>query len=260
MKILKRVIDFCIKSSLLVAFAIFCLVEITVLSNHLRSNQMYSLGIFFGSIFAYNALKYCRFILEKRTISKILLVIIIVSIAAAFAFLYFFFKFINSLKMQLVFALVLVMIYPFIRKFAFLKLFWIALVISYCTAVIPLFFKSKSLLFIVSHFFERFFLVVALLIPFEISDYKIDCFSQQTVPQKFGISFGKKFGYFCLSIHIVLTLFNSTLAIYFVLDLVISILIGLFIYFSHENQNLYFANFWVESMPIVWYFIILQLI
>ena len=242
------------------AFAVFCLVEITLLSNHVKSDHKYSLGVFFGTIFAYNMLKYGSFLVKKRVISKTLLLIIIVSIAAAIVFLYFFFQFINLLKIQLIFAGIFVLFYPFIRRFGVLKLFWIALVISYCTAVIPLFFQSKSLLFIVPHFFERLFLVLALLIPFEISDYKIDSGMHRTVPQKFGILVAKKFGYFCLLTHVIIVLNNSTPSMNIIMDLLISVLIGFFIYFSHENRNLYFANFWVESIPIVWYFIILQLI
>jgi hypothetical protein len=99
---------------------------------------------------------------------------------------------------------------------------------------------------------KLFFLICALLIPFEIYDSQHDVVTLQTVPQKFGIKKTKYLGYLFLISFCILSL----LLRYEFLDIIIAIVIGLFIRFSSTKNTKYYTSFWVESIPILWWLIL----
>ena len=264
MKILIFLLDFFIKSSILVGVSLYCLTQITIISTQIHTDKNYSLTIFFGTIAAYNFLKYKVVVLQNKPFSRLLIYIIITSVIAFFAFLYFYYHCAKSAQIQLFFSGLLVCFYPFIRQFGLIKLFWISFVISCCTVVIPLFSVYQLHTFTLIQFFQRFFLILALLIPFEISDSKTDSFSLQTLPQKFGVYFSKRFGYVCLLLHCIIILIFYQFSFIVFIDFIMCATISILILYSSQKNNYYYASFWVESIPIVWYFsiylIILKLI
>ena len=100
---------------------------------------------------------------------------------------------------------------------------------------------------------KLFFLICALLIPFEIYDSQHDLQTLQTIPQKFGVKKAKNLGYLFLVIFCVLGL----LLRYAFLDIVIAIIGGFFIRFSSTKNSKYYTSFWVESIPIFWWLLVL---
>jgi uncharacterized membrane protein YczE len=92
-----------------------------------------------------------------------------------------------------------------------------------------------------------------LLIPFEIYDSKHDAITLQTIPQKFGVKKTKYLGYLFLICFCILSLQLQ----YEILDIVIAIVIGLFIRFSSTKNTKYYTSFWVESIPILWWILVL---
>jgi hypothetical protein len=49
-----------------------------------------------------------------------------------------------------------------------------------------------------------------------------------------------------------LTLLNSNLQfLELALNFTITVITGVFLFFSHENRSKYYTDFWVESTPIV---------
>jgi uncharacterized membrane protein YczE len=100
---------------------------------------------------------------------------------------------------------------------------------------------------------KLFFLICALLIPFEIYDSKHDAITLQTIPQKFGVKKTKYLGYLFLICFCILSLQLQ----YEILDIVIAIVIGLFIRFSSTKNTKYYTSFWVESIPILWWILVL---
>jgi hypothetical protein len=58
---------------------------------------------------------------------------------------------------------------------------------------------------------------------------------------------------------ILIDLFKSIFTkTHFVSLLITCLLIGFILIITKRNQNKYFASFWVEGIPIVWYLILLE--
>ena len=70
MRILRKVFDFYIKSSIHVAFAVYCLLEITVCSNRLNPINNFSICVFLGTVLGYNFLKYFEIFYSRNFRSK----------------------------------------------------------------------------------------------------------------------------------------------------------------------------------------------
>jgi hypothetical protein len=105
-----------------------------------------------------------------------------------------------------------------------------------------------------------------LILIFEIIDLNKDDPHLQTVPQQIGVKRTKILGYVILLIFIALEIFNNNINFTFnfqflslIFDIVIAIVIVLFLAFANEKRSKYYTSFWVESVPILWWFMILIL-
>ena len=100
--------------------------------------------------------------------------------------------------------------------------------------------------------------IFVLILIFEIIDLAQDDPHLQTVPQQIGLKQTKILGYVLLVIFCVLAFFarniNSEFS-FFPLQLmfVIAIVTALFLAFANENRSKYYTSFWVESVPILWW-------
>ncbi len=238
MRILKQFIDFYINTSLHVAVAVFSLVQICRTSLNIPSNSEIDFFIFFGTIFGYNFLKYFevfrnRFYTLKKNYS-----IVFVSLIAVFGMFFYFLKLEKVIQIEFFKIGFVIVSYPFLRKFGFLKMLLVASCIAYITAYIPqINFKLNFI-----YLFQRFLIVFCLLIPLEICDLESDSQTIKTLPKIIGIQNLKVLGYLLLIISCFLKL-----------NFVIVIVIALFIFFSDKNKSKYYTSFWVESLPIFWW-------
>jgi hypothetical protein len=249
MSFLKRLLDFYIKSSVHVGVAVFSLVYVTAFSDYLSKNIAYSSCVFFGTILGYNFLKYFYLFYEGNFHTKKYYGILIVSILATVGFLFFFLCLKRSIQIHLLISGIAVLVYPLLRKYGWLKLFLVSIVVTYVTVYIPL--QNVNLLpidFYVS-LLQRFFILTSLLIPFEIMDSKTDLETMNTLPQLLGINSSKIFGIILLIPFMVLEFLKSDPS-YVVL--LISIITAMFIKFTSLKRNQYYTSFWVESIPILW--------
>ncbi|WP_304196798.1 hypothetical protein [Flavobacterium alvei] len=96
---------------------------------------------------------------------------------------------------------------------------------------------------------QRFFLLISLLIPFEIMDSKTDDSSLNTLPQLFGVDSVKLFG-ILLVIPFIILEFQKLHPSYLVLP--VGIITVILINFTELHRNKYYTSFWVESVPILW--------
>lgn len=249
MRVLKLFFDFYIKASLHVGCAVFCFVLLTDIGASLKPNLQYVYCVFLGTIAGYNFLKYYAIITIKKHLTAKYLGIVFLSLLSLLGFFYFFCQIGNNLKIQLLLAFVFVIIYPLIRINGGLKFFWVSFVLAYITVLIPMFTSHCSIFWIICEFTKRILVISALLIPFEILDSKKDPISMNTVPQRFGISGAKLFGYFFIFLFLF---FQST-----PIDCIIAVITLVFIYFSSSKRNQYYTLFWVESVPIFWLLLVL---
>lgn len=205
--------------------------------------------IFFGTILGYNFLKYFRVFYSRDFHRNRYNSILIISILAAIGFFFFFLGLNRSIQIHLLISGIAVLIYPLLRKFGWLKLFLVSIVVTYVTVYIP--FQSINGLPLDFYIclIQRFLIVISLLIPFEILDSKTDAESMNTLPQLFGINRAKIFGILLLFPFMVLEFLKPNPS-YSVIP--ITIITGLFIQFTTLNRNQYYTSFWVESLPVFW--------
>jgi hypothetical protein len=249
MKILKAVFDFYIKSSVHVAFAVYCLLEITVCSNRLNPIDNFSICVFFGTVLGYNFLKYSKIFFYGNFRFRVYFAILGISVLAGIGFLISFYLLDSSIQRLILFTGALVLIYPFLRKYGWLKLFLVSFTVTFVTVYIP--FQRGDYLaneFCIS-LIQRFLLLVSLLIPFEILDSKTDEKSLNTLPQLLGINSTKLFGILLVIPFIVLE-FLKLYPSYLVL--LIGVVTVTFINFTELHRSKYYTSFWVESVPILW--------
>jgi hypothetical protein len=154
---LRKILDFYIHSSIHVGVAVFCLVQLSV-----PQWTSYSVLVFFGTVIGYNFLKYFEWFLANKRLRFNIIGIVSVSILATIAFLLLFLEQGAAIQFDLLVALVLVVLYPFIRKLGWLKPFFVSIVVSYVTVSIPL----KDNADVAWFFAQRFLLLSSLMIPF----------------------------------------------------------------------------------------------
>lgn len=256
MKVFKKIFDFYIEGSIHVAFAVYCLLEITVFSNHLKSIEYFPFCVFFGTILGYNFLKYFEVFRKGFFRSNRYYAILILSFLAGIGFLYSFFYLRNSVQKLILISGFFVLIYPFLRKYGWLKLFLVSLVVTFITVYIPFQTMKWSPYELYINLIQRFLLLISLLIPFEIMDSKTDDKALNTLPQLFGIESTKLFG-ILLVIPFIILEFLKLHPSYLVLP--IGIITVIFIDFTEWKRNKYFTSFWVESVPILWWLMLLLL-
>ena len=260
MQILRKLLDFYIQSSIHVGLALFSLVYVTAFENDLCRHITYPCCVMFGTILGYNFLKYFEVFRQGKFYRFKYFAIIFVCIFSVYGFWFFFRMMFDIIKIQLLLSGILVLIYPLLRKYGILKMFFVSFVVAYLTAFAyivasPMYHGIAALDFI-----KRFVLISALMIPFEIYDSQHDDKTMNTLPQKHGVETAKKVGYIMLLLFVVLDVvnFNHNVKIqYLFIDILIAIIIAIAIYFSSIKRSQYYTSFWVESIPILWWVLLI---
>jgi hypothetical protein len=251
---LKNILDFYLKTSIHIGFAVLSLVHITKIYLQLQLDNSINYFIFFGTVLGYNFLKYMEVFYLKKFTVKHNLDIILVSFLAFLGTVFSFFQMQNEIQFAFLKIGILVFLYPFLRNYGFLKMFLVAFCVSIITVNIPcLYLKSLHINFYII-LIQRFLIIISLLIPFEILDSKTDKNHLKTIPLSFGINLTKLFGIVLISLFLALDFIYFQLQ-KFVIDLTIALLTALFIVFSNINRNKYYTSFWVESVPIFWFLV-----
>ena len=242
---LRKILNFYIQSSIHVGIAVFCLVQLSV-----SQWSSYSFLVLFGTVVGYNLLKYSEWFLSNKRLRIHLFGIVGVTLIAAGGFLMLFFQQDIVVQLDLIVALGLVVLYPFIRKLGWLKPFFVSCVVSYITVVIPL----KSSTDVAWFFAQRFLLLSSLMIPFEILDSTSDAVAMKTLPHLFGIARTKQIGYVLVGLFCIASFYTLSIhypCFIYALSSVVAI------YFSSEKRSWYYTSFWVESLPIAWWLILI---
>lgn len=249
MKFAKQLFDFYIHSSFHVAFAVMSLVHVTLISSNLLHHFVYPSCVFFGTVLGYNFLKYYIIFYKGEFHSAKYYGILIVSLLAAIGMISLFFMLSRTTQISILFSGFFVAIYPFLRRYGWLKLFVVSFVVTFITVYIPFIFYKPIVMDYYLILIQRFLIVISLLIPFEILDSPTDCKTMNTLPQRFGIQKAKLFGILLVVPFIVLEFLkvNPSLVV-----IPIGVITVLAIHFTSLKRNDYYTSFWVESIPIVW--------
>lgn len=268
MNIFKKIFEFYINSSIHVSLSTYAFLRITELFFDFPYQKNLDYFIFFGTITGYNFVKYAgvaRF--HHRSLTKDLRIIQIFSFFCFLAFCYY--AYLLPLKILLASSpfTILTFLYaiPFLsgfektlREINYLKIIVVAFVWAGFTVLIPYYhftnsFSYEAFLLMI----QRFLIVIVLMLPFEIRDLKYDAISLQTIPKKIGIVKTKRIGIFFLILCLLISYaLNSPIEVYNSFMIFIFLLI-IFLMRSTVNQSKYYSSFWVESLPIIWWIILL---
>lgn len=266
MSVLLRVFRFYINSSIHVAIAVFAFTASTleILNLPLAKNLLFF--VFFGTITGYNFVKYAGIAqLHHRSLTSTLRIIQVFSLFCFACCLYFAFQLpwsvlLACLPLGLLTVFYAVPLFPSkenLRTTPTLKIFVIAAVWAGTTIYLPkVNYGLNWNLEIIGLLLQRFFFVLALIIPFEIRDLVFDDKELATLPQLIGIKRTKMLGYFLLIMALGVSFLGNLGENWFVLSIFV-LLTALSIFFSGRKQNEYYASFWVEGIPICYWLILL---
>lgn len=140
------------------------------------------------------------------------------------------------------------------RNFPMIKIFSIAIAWAGISVFFPLYeanYQFSSAVYL--EFFQRILFLLAITIPFDIRDMNADSKSLKTLPQTLGIGNSKALGTLLLFGFLMMEIFKENFTYFgFLIVLIISIISGLFLWFSSPKKSRYYTSFWVESIPVIW--------
>ncbi|UUC46924.1 hypothetical protein [Flavobacterium cerinum] len=270
MQLLKKLLDFYINGSIHVAVAVFALVQMTFHFFHIPFDGPMSLFAFCGTIVGYNFVKYDALARAKKLkMSRQLKAIVVLSAIALGGTLYSFLLLQRQTQVLALAFLGLTLLYTLpvfpklgnARNWAGVKIY----IVAFCWAGITMFLPvlNAGLDFspdVFLKFFQRFLLVIILILIFEIIDLKQDNVALQTVPQRLGVQRTKWLNLFLLIPFYLLEFFKSDFQIIQLwINLILIIVIALFTLFSSPKRSDYYTSFWVESIPVFWWLLVLLL-
>lgn len=260
---LQRIFDFYLNSSIHVALAAIALTVISFWNFDLKPDSSLLIFIFFGTITGYNFVKYAGIAkLHHVSLTKNLRLIQLFSLLCFLGFIFSgFFVSLKVLAISAIMALITVLYaLPFIegelslRDLSGMKVFVIVFVWSTVTVILPLadheiIFQREVLLL----FFQRYFILLALVLPFEIRDLRYDMARLGTIPQKLGVKRTRILGMVWVGFFVLIEFLKFRNSIENVISVVLiaSITVTILRY-STIRQQKYFASFFVEAVPLIW--------
>lgn len=269
MKIVKRVFNFYLDASIHVALAVFALVMVTVEILNISVDMHFSWFLFFGTIVCYNFIKYGveaeKYILVANQYHKNIQFFSFAALVPIFYHAYFLnietWLGIGSLMLLVgLYALPVIPNTRNLRSLGVLKIFIVALVWSGVTVIVPLL-SVKGFIFSSDVYIEaaqRFVLVFILLVPFEIRDLAYDHENLKTLPQRYGVVNTKLFGAFAVILFFFLTFLKNNISQTELIGKgLLFLILGILMFITKRNQSKYFSSFWVESIPILWWILVL---
>ena len=270
MQDLKKYFNFYIYSNIHVAIAAMCLTKITLLEFNIHENNS-PFFVFFSTIVSYNFIRY-KNLNNIRKVSanwiksyKLELLILNMISAVCLIFMAYHLK-IMALVVLIPFVLATMFyVNPFkkrkinLRDVTGLKLVLIAFSWAGVTVLFPVF-QNELIITenVIIMLIERFLFVLAITIPFDLRDIDHDTPELFTLPHVIGVRKSKIVGIISLSMFLFLDFYRWYFLDFSILTVfIITIVSMFFVLFSSKNQNKYFSNFWVESIPILWFLLAL---
>jgi len=267
---IKSIFRFYVNSSIHVALAICSLIGITFIKFGITDGNEFIFLNFVGAIAAYNFVKYSFIsrLYHKNLTKSIKAITVLTWISLAF-FLYYALKIsLKTLLYMLPFVVLTVFyVVPILpnknnlRSIAGVKIFIIALVWTGVTVVVPGTYGNvdMNLDFLIESA-QRFLFIIVLMLPFEIRDLEYDPSELETIPQTIGITRTKVFGSILLILFLLLTALKDVLSPAEIISTILTTTLSLFFLWGTEKeQSKYYCSFWVESIPILWWVILIIL-
>lgn len=264
MNLFKRVFDFYLDASIHVALSVFCLVWLTGFALDISIDKDLAFFLFFGTIASYNFIKYGleaeKYILVANRYHKNIQFLSFGALAFACYHSYFL-KFDTWIGLGILAILTGLYALPVLpkaknlRSLSGFKIFPVALVWAGATVLLPIVQIEADISWDAQiETVQRFLMVLALILPFEIRDLSFDAPELQTFPQRYGIKNTKKIGITLAVILILMTFLKDNLQVSeIVIKAFISLTLIVALLLSEKGRSKYFASFWVEFLPVTWF-------
>jgi len=260
MKWIKLLLDIYVKGSIHVALSVFSMSSLSLLSLNKNIPEPQLLIVFFASYIYYNLIKFApvRFKgvnqptifwnwLKLSTLLSLLILLYLVKDLSKDSWL--------ILALSSFFGVLYVQkeLLPISRENGWIKAFLVSLVWALITAVLPftLLHEDWFGLKIILLFFSHFFLVLALLVPFEIRDMRVDQLMMPNLAQQLGVQKIKWVGYLSLILSIILWMLATAQEVYFQSAYFIFYVITMaLIAGARIDRSQNYTSLWVEAIPI----------
>ncbi|MCL6264891.1 hypothetical protein [Flagellimonas myxillae] len=266
----KTLFDFYLNASVHVALAVTSLTGASLLLLNILPNYSLLGFVFFSTIVCYNFIKYGveaeKYLIVSNTYHKYIQI---------FSFLCFGFALYFLLQLDkllwwaitilgLISTLYAIPLLPKsgnLRSLGGMKIFIVALVWAGFSVILPALDAGMEFSWDIGILLtQRFLLVVALILPFEIRDLKWDSKDLRTLPQILGIQKTKKLGLGLLVVFFFLTFLRDVITLDEILGrAIISVVLGVLYLSKVDMGKRYLASFWVEAIPMFWLGIIWML-
>lgn len=271
MRIFKNLFSFYINASIHVALAVVAMVAVTQLHFRLPYNEDLLLFIFFGTVTGYNFVKFAGIAkLHHQSLAKNLQIIQVFSLFCLVALAFFAAQLRLNVLLLAAFLGLMNLLYALpafkgkrnLRTVKNLKVHVISFIWAGVTVLLPI--LSYRSIFdpdVLIAFMQRYLLVLVLLLPFEIRDLKFDQMHLSTIPQRLGVKHTRILGLFLLLLCVLMEFIMRTSRLETMITVVIvAVVTGLAIIKAKENQPQYYASFWVEGIPVLWFLILWVLV
>ena len=267
MRIFKLLFDFYINSSIHVGLSCYALVHMTQHMFNIPYEEAVANFAFFGTVVGYNFVKYDALARAKkaqmRTELKLIALFSLCSLALV-GYYFFLLERITQITAIAFLSITLLYTLPFFpnrknaRNWVGVKIYIVALCWAGVTIGLPLLNAEVA---ITSDFFlkciQRFILIFVLVLVFEIIDMSNDDPYLQTVPQKIGAKMTKKLGITLMILFYFLEFMKSNFDVkQLIVNFVLVVLVSLSLLFVNEERSKYYTSFWVESIPILWWLMV----
>lgn len=271
MQLLKKILDFYIFSNIHVALVGFSITKITLINFGIEGN-LTPFFVAFSILLSYNFIRYYeikkhKLIWLKSWFSENINKIKVLSILSILGLGYIsFFADFNLKSLFILFPFAFMTLFYTVplfklgklevsfRNFPMIKIFSIAIAWAGISVFFPLYeagYQFTSEVFL--EFIQRFFILLAITIPFDIRDVEEDSKELRTLPQILGITNSKVLGILFLFGFVLLEIFKENFTyVGLLIVLIVSIISGFFLWFSSPERSRYYTSFWVESVPIFW--------
>lgn len=276
MKCFKALFNFYLNASFHVALAAVSLVFVTAKEFNVDVSYYLVFFISFCTILGYNFVKFYG--IYKSHFSNFVGKLLLIKICTFLGFLGVvycaFFLRINTLIITLILAFItLFYAIPFapkrffnfsvsnLRMIAGIKVYLIALVWVGVTVVLPL--VEGDIMwqnnFVITAA-QRFFIIVTLMLPFEIRDLQFDSLKLETIPQKIGVKTTKVLGFILIALVAILEFIKGNEPSDYTIGLLLLLcLTALFLRFASTEQSKYYTTFWVDAIPLIWILLLILL-
>lgn len=272
MRLLKQLFIFYIFSNLHVALTGFSMVAVTIIKYDIKS-YISAYFVFLSIIVSYNFIRFyeirshrLKWFYKWFYKNKIKLLLLCITSIIGLVYITFFSSF-NYVSIFLLLPFAFITFFyaiPFLklktiefsfRNFPFIKIFSIA----FSWAGITVFFPIYEINITINNemyieFLQRFLLLIAITIPFDIRDIYSDSKDLRTLPQIMGITNSKITGSFFLFIFISLE-FLKPIHFHLIPTIVIAFITAFFLWISSEKKSRFYTSFWVEATPVFWWFL-----